>query len=144
MLNRIDYQGRLTADIELKHTQSDVAFCEFTIAWSEKYKEIETKCFLRCKAWRNTAEFISKYFSKGSMILIEGHMITEQWEKDGEKQSRVICQIDKAHFCGSKSESTGSGGSATNNQTGNPAQAQDAVDGFMHIPDGLDEELPFV
>ena len=63
MVNKLIYQGRLTADPELKRTQSDVSNMEFTIAWSEKYKESETKCFLRCKAWRNTAEFIDKYFN---------------------------------------------------------------------------------
>ena len=104
MLNKLNYQGRFTADPELKQTQSGVSFMEFTIAWSEKYKEIETKCFLRCKAWRQTAEFISKYFSKGSEILIEGRLVTEQWEKDGQSQSRTICDIEKVHFCGSKSE----------------------------------------
>lgn len=103
MLNKIEYQGRLTADIELKQTQSGVSFTEFTIAWSEKYKEIETKCFLRCKAWRQTAEFVSKYFKKGSEILIEGRLVTEQWEKDGQTQSRMICDVEKVHFCGSKS-----------------------------------------
>jgi single-strand DNA-binding protein len=102
MLNRLNYQGRLTADIELKQTQSGVSFTEFTIAWSEKYKEVETKCFLRCKAWRQTAEFISKYFKKGSEILVEGRLVTEQWEKDGQAQSRTICDIEKVHFCGSK------------------------------------------
>ena len=104
MLNKLNYQGRFTADPELKQTQSGVFFMEFTIAWSEKYKEIETKCFLRCKAWRQTAEFISKYFSKGSEILIEGRLVTEQWEKDGQIQSRTICYVEKVHFCGSKSD----------------------------------------
>ena len=107
MLNKITYQGRLTADVELKQTQSGVAFTEFTVAWSEKYKEIETKCFMRCKAWRQTAEFVSKYFKKGSEILIEGRLVTEQWEKDGQAQSRTICDVEKVHFCGSKSDNGG-------------------------------------
>lgn len=128
-LNKLEYQGRLTRDVELKHTSSDIAFCEFTIAWSEKYKESETKCFLRCKAWRNTAETLSKYFHKGKEILIEGHMITEEWEKDGEKQSRTICQIDKVHFIGKKED----GGSGSN----------PAPDDFANVPEEIDAELPF-
>ena len=136
MINSVHYQGRLTADPELKYTASQVPYMEFTIAWSEKYKEIETKCFLRCKAWRNTAEFISKYFAKGTQIVIEGHLITEEWEKDGEKKSRTICTVDKAHFCGSKSD-----GNATPKPVSTPAPG---TDDFMNIPDGLDEELPFV
>lgn len=135
MVNKLIYQGRLVADPELKRTQSDVPNMEFTIAWSEKYKEAETKCFLRCKAWRNTAEFIDKYFKKGQEIIIEGHMVTEQWEDGEEKKSRTICVIDKAHFSGSKSDSTPSGVSHTSTIPG--------TDGFENIPDGIDEELPF-
>lgn len=130
MINSVNYQGRLVRDIELKHTDSQVAFAEFTIAWSEKYKEVETKCFLRCKAWRQTAEFLSKYFSKGQEIAISGHLVTEEWEKDGEKQSRTICMIDKVHFCGSKS-----------NDVEKPAAS--SGNDFMNVPDGIDEELPF-
>lgn len=130
MVNSITYQGRLTADIELKKTSSDIAYTEFTIAWSEKYKETETKCFLRCKAWRASAEFLSKYFSKGQEIIIEGHLVTEQWEKDGQKQSRTICMVDKIHFCGKKSDNPAAG----------PATDSD---GFMNIPEGAEEELPF-
>lgn len=138
MVNKLILQGRFVADPELKYTQSQVAVCEFTVAWSEKYKEAETKCFLRCKAWRNNAEFIEKYFSKGQEIVIEGKMVTEQWEADGEKKSRTICVIDKTNFCGSKSQNT-----QPDNQN-NVNQPKQMDDGFMKIPDGIDdEELPF-
>lgn len=130
MINSLNYQGRLVRDIELKHTDSQVAFTEFTIAWSEKYKEAETKCFLRCKAWRQTAEFLSQYFSKGQEIAISGHLVTEEWEKDSEKQSRTICIIDKVHFCGSKSTNAEKPATSSGND-------------FMNVPDGIDEELPF-
>lgn len=132
MLNKITYQGRLTSDVELKQTQSGVAFTEFTVAWSEKYKEIETKCFMRCKAWRQTAEFVSKYFKKGSEILIEGRLVTEQWEKDGQAQSRTICDVEKVHFCGSKSDNGGN--SAPTYQANNAPK-------FEEI--GEDDSLPF-
>ena len=102
MVNKMILQGRLTADPELRTTQSGISVIEFTVAWSEKYNEIETKCFLRCKAWRGTAEFVSKYFTKGQEIAVEGKIITEQWEKDGQPQSRTICDVEKVHFCGSK------------------------------------------
>lgn len=135
MVNKLIFQGRLVADPELKRTQSDVPYLEVSIAWSEKYKEAESKCFLRCKAWRNTAEFINKYFKKGQEINIEGHMLSEQWEENGDKKSRTICIVDKAHFCGSKAETTPSGVSYSN-------QIPDA-EGFMNVPDGIDEEVPF-
>lgn len=129
MINKTLYQGRLTRDIELKKTSSDIAYAEFSVAWSEKYKESETKCFLRCKAWRSTAEFLQKYFSKGQEIGIEGHLVTEEWEKDGQKQSRTICQVDKVHFCGKKSDS----------QT----PAEKPSDDFVNVPEEIDNELPF-
>lgn len=132
MINKMILQGRLTADIELRRTQSDVVNTEFTIAWSEKYKEVETRCFMRCKAWRQTAEFLDKYFRKGQEILIEGHMVTDEWEKDGDKKSRTICLIDKVNFCGSKS----------NNGSSIPPKTD--ADGFANIPDDVeDDELPF-
>lgn len=137
MVNRLILQGRLVADIELNYTKSNVAYAEFTVAWSEKYKEIETKCFLRCKAWRNTAEFLEKYFSKGQELVIDGHMITEQWDADGEKKSRTICQIDKVNFCGKRADNEAFRGSR---DTGGQNQPPD---GFMDIPDGINEELPF-
>ena len=130
MVNQMILQGRLTRDIELKRTTSDIAYTEFTVAWSEKYKESETKCFLRCKAWRSTAEFLSKYFSKGKEIAISGHMVTDEWEKDGQKQSRTICYVDKVHFCGGKSDS----GSGT---------AQASEEDFANVPEEIDNELPF-
>lgn len=103
MVNSTVLQGRLTADPELRKTSSDVSYCSFTVAWSEKYKEIETKCFLRCKAWRQTAEFLKKYFSKGQEIVVEGRLNTEEWEdKDGNKKSNTILSVMQINFCGPK------------------------------------------
>ena len=127
MLNKVLIQGRLTKDPELKTTQSGVSMLLFTVAWSEKYKEVESKCFLLCKAWRQTADFISKYFTKGQEIAIDGHMVTEEW-KEGE--SVTLCLVDKAHFCGSKG--------ATHTER---PKAPD--DDFVSVPEGLEEELPF-
>lgn len=134
MVNKMILQGRLTADPELRQTQSGISFIEFTVAWSEKYNEIETKCFLRCNAWRGTAEFISKYFTKGQEIAVEGKIITEQWEKDGQPQSRTICDVEKVHFCGSKSNNIN-----TTPTTENATQGD--VDGFMPVDN--DDDLPF-
>ena len=131
MINRIILQGRLVKDIELKEV-GGFAMTEFTVAWSEKYKETETKCFLRCKAWRSTAEFLSKFFSKGQELIVEGRMVTEEWKKDGQNQSRSICNVEKVDFCGPKSE---------NASTTAPKASPDD---FINIPDNVDEELPFV
>lgn len=136
MLNRVLYQGRLTKDIELRYTQSGVAYCNFTVAWSETYKEIETKCFLNCKAWRGAAETLANYFHKGKEIIVEGRLNTEEWEQDGEKRSRTVLSVDKVHFCGKKE--------------GAPAQASGQASGSA-LPNGSDwaaeanndDDLPF-
>ena len=105
MLNRTEYQGRMIRDVELKETPGGIKYANFSIAWSEKYGEKENNCYLPCKAWRQPAEFVDKYFhSKGSEIIVEGHLETEQWEKDGQKQSRIVLMVDKAHFCGKKQD----------------------------------------
>lgn len=131
MLNKVLLQGRLTKDPELKHTQSDIPHLLFTIAWSEKYKETETKCFLLCRAWRQTAEFINTYFRKGQEILIEGRMQTERWGDT--EHDTTFCLIDRAHFCGPKTQ-------ADRQETPPPAPESDT---FMAIPEGDQEELPF-
>ena len=133
MLNNLSYQGRLVRDPALRHTQNGVAVVSFTVAWSEKYKDKETKCFLDCDAWRNTAEFVSKYFSKGQEILVEGKIRTETWEdkETGAKRSSIKLGVDKVHFCGSKQEGGASAGAGYPSSDG----------GFAEIPD--DGELPF-
>ena len=125
-------QGRLTAKPELKSTANGIMVSEFTVAWSEKYKEKETKCFMRCKAWQKTAEFISIYFDKGQEILIEGKLVTEQWESEGKPQSRTICQVDSVNFCGNKTQNA-----APQEQ----AQQQEILENFVEV--APEEELPF-
>lgn len=127
MLNRMMIHGRLTKDIEVTQV-GGFPKTEFTVAWSEKYKDIEKKCFLRCVAWRSTAEFLQKYFKKGQEIMVEGQMVTDEWEKDGQKQSRTLCNVEKVHFCGSKTSD--SAPAAKNND-------------FVDVPEGSAEELPF-
>jgi single-strand DNA-binding protein len=106
MINKAILQGRLVADPELRQTQSGVPVASFKIAWSEKYKDTETKCFLPCTAWRGTGEFVNKYFSKGQEIAVEGQLITRSFDdKEGNKRSVTELIVDKAHFCGSKSDS---------------------------------------
>lgn len=129
MVNKVILQGRFTADPKVED-KGGFDMCEFTIAWSEKFKERETQCFLRCKSWREQAKFVEKYFAKGQECVIEGKLQTESWEKDGQKQSRTICNVEKVNFCGPK------GSSNTNTNTSDTSE-------FMTIPEGDDEELPF-
>lgn len=130
MLNKTILQGRFTRDPEIE-VKGGFDMCEFTIAWSEKFKEKETKCFLRCKAWREQANHVVKYFKKGQECVVEGKIATEEWEKDGQKQSRTVLNLERIHFVGSKAQ----------NPSNNNSGAGD--DGFMNIPADADEELPF-
>ena len=107
-MNKVMMIGRLTADPELRHTQSGIAACRFTIAVDRGFKDKNGERqadFITCMAWRQTAEFISRYFSKGKMIAIEGALRTGSY-KD-KKYSDVThyttdVYVDGAEFCGDK------------------------------------------
>lgn len=103
MINKMIIQGRLTKDVELRHTQSGVAVASFTVAWSEKRNNSENKLFLPCVAWRNSAEFASKYFSKGQEVVVEGKLTSRKWtDKEGNNRETVELTVDQLHFCGGK------------------------------------------
>lgn len=112
-INKVILGGRLTADVELKQTPSGVAVCSFSIAVNRKYsKEGEQQTdFINCQAWRNTAEFIAKYFSKGSAICIVGSIQTRSWkDKDGNNRYATEVIVDEALFVDSKNDSQGGNG----------------------------------
>lgn len=98
MLNNLILQGRLTRDVESGTTNSGVTYANFTVAWSEKYGETEQKLFMNCKAWRSTAELLVKHFKKGDELVVEGRLLTENYEKDGETKSIIKLSVDKVHF----------------------------------------------
>lgn len=103
MINHLVMQGRMVADPELKTTNSGSNVVNFRIAWSEKYKDRENKCFLECKAFGAQAEFICKYFKKGQEINIEGRLITEEWtNQEGQQRSKIVLMLDRAHFSGKR------------------------------------------
>ena len=104
MINHLDFQGRMVADPELKQTNSGTSVTNFRVAWSEKFGETENKCFLDCKAFKGNADFVCKYFRKGQEIGVEGKLHTEEWEKDGQKRSKIVLMVSGVHFCGKKSD----------------------------------------
>lgn len=110
MLNNAVIMGRLTSDPELRSTQSGVAVTRFTVAVDRGYvKQGEERKadFINVVAWRNTAEFVTKYFSKGSMIAVQGAIQTGTYEKDGIKRATFEIVADNVSFCGSKENRTG-------------------------------------
>ena len=93
----------MTRDPELRQTTGGVPVCSFTVAWSEKYKDRETKLFMPCTAWRSTGEMISRNFSKGREIAVEGSLSTREWtDNEGGKRSVIELTVDRVHFCGPK------------------------------------------
>ncbi len=109
MINTVVIMGRLTADPELKTTQSGLSVTSFTVAVDRGYADKDGNRptdFINCVAWRQTAEFITKYFRKGSMIAIVGSIQQRSYtDKEGNKRYVFEILAEKASFCGSKSES---------------------------------------
>lgn len=104
-VNHLVFQGRLVDVPTFGDTTAGIRYANFRLAWSEKYKEKETKCFLECKAFGGTAQFMDKYMNqRGQEILVEGKMTTDEWEKDGQKRSKNALVVERAHFCGKKQE----------------------------------------
>ena len=107
MLNRIILMGRLTADPELRQTTSGVSVATFAIAVDRNFQsknasERQTD-FINCVAWRQTAEFISRYFAKGRMIAVEGSLQSRRYEdKMGQKRTAYEVVIDQAYFADSR------------------------------------------
>lgn len=105
MYNRVILMGRLTRDPELKTTQSGISMCRFSIAVDRYSKGDEKKAdFIDCTAWRQTAEFVCKYFSKGRMIHIEGDIQNNNYtDNNGVKHYSNIVNVQNVSFCGDKS-----------------------------------------
>lgn len=129
-MNKIILTGRLTADADLRQTQSGISSCTFTVAVNRRFKDKETgkteADFIRCVAWRQTAEFISRYFSKGQMIAIEGSIRTGSYKDKTHPDIThytTDVYVDNAEFCGSKSESSGGGQSYAPTPAPSPAQS---------------------
>ncbi|MCL2194471.1 MAG: single-stranded DNA-binding protein [Oscillospiraceae bacterium] len=112
-MNYAMIMGRLTADPELKSTGSGVSVCSFTVAVDRRFKgqnqERETD-FIRCVAWRQSAEFLSRYFKKGSMVAVMGNIQVRSYEdKNGNKREAVELVAENIHFTGERSQGGGGG-----------------------------------
>ncbi len=145
MLNHITLMGRLVRDPELRRTGSGVAVASFRIAVDRDYQPKdggERKAdFIDCVAWRQTGEFISKYFSKGRMIVVDGRLEMRDWnDKEGNKRISAEVIVDNAYFGDSKrdGDSSGSGYTAPAAYSAPASTASD----FAMLDDD-DAQLPF-
>lgn len=136
-VNTVLLQGRLTKDVELRTTQSGISVASFTIAVNKPFNkdhEHPEADFFDCVAWRTTAEFLSKYFSKGKPLIVEGSLQTRSYEdKEGNKRKVVEVVASNIHFVESKKDAD------TGQQTAN-ANHSSAVADLSSDPEN---ELPF-
>ena len=153
MLNKIFLMGRLTRDPELRHTPSGVPVASFSLAVDRDFKDKQTgekaTDFIDCVAWRNTAEFVSRYFTKGRMAVVVGSLQLRDWtDKEGGKRRAAEVVADTVYFGDSRRDAQSSGHSddsympaPANYPTGGLAPAgQLNMSGDVDVDDG---ELPF-
>lgn len=142
MLNCCVIMGRLTADPELRTTASGLSVTSFSVAVDRSYArpgEEKQTDFINVVAWRQTAEFVTKYFHKGSMIAVQGSLQSRNYEdKNGNKRTAFEIVASNVSFCGSKAES----GSAGTANTANTASYSNAgADDFSTVVE--DDDFPF-
>lgn len=137
MLNKITIMGRLTRDPELRRTQSDVSIVSFCIACDRDFKKEDKQTdFIDVVAWRQTADFVSKFFTKGRMAVIDGRLQIREWtDKDGNKRKTAEILADSVYFGVSKKEASASSESGGQYDASNQGQ-------FAELTDDSDE-LPF-
>ena len=150
MLNHIVIMGRLTRDPELRRTGSGVAVTSFSLAVDRDFGNRESgekeTDFIDCVAWRQTGEFVSKYFTKGRMAVVSGRLQIRSWtDKDGNKRRTAEVIADNVYFGDSKRDGEGTGAYAApaSNFGGYSAPAASApASDFAMLDDG-DSQLPF-
>ena len=134
--------GRLTREPDIRYSQGEnsMAIAKFTLAVDRRFKKPgeQDADFINCVAFGKTAEFIEKYITKGTKIIVEGRIQTGSYtNKEGNKVYTTDIAVEQVEFAESKKTDSGQ---ADNSR---PAPSNAVGDGFMNIPDGIDEELPF-
>ena len=114
-LNKVFLMGNLTRDPEIRYTPSGAAVCNFGMAINRQWKTPDGEsrketCFVDCQMWGRRGEVIAEYLRKGSPIFVEGHLRFEEWERDGQRRSRLRVNVDNFEFLGGRGGDGGSGG----------------------------------
>lgn len=145
-LNKVVLQGRMVADPELRTTNSGVSVANWRIAVDRNFKDANGERgvdFINCTAWRSTADFVTKWFHKGEMILVEGSLQNSQYtDKDGNNRTVAQVVVESVYFCGGKSENGGGHRKADEGQSTYDVTSANP-DAFQEITDGSEDELPF-
>ena len=148
-MNKVILMGRLTRDPEVRYSQGEnsLAIARYTLAVDRRQArnsgDDQTADFINCVAFGRAGEFAEKYFRKGTKIAVSGRIQTGSYtNKDGVHVFTTEVVVEDQEFAESKNASAGSEGGFTGGNFNRPAPSG-AGDGFMNIPDGIDEELPF-
>ena len=145
-MNKVILMGRITRDAEIRYTQGEksTAIARFSLAVDRRFKkdnDEQNTDFISCIAFGKIAEFLEKFGRKGTKFVVDGRIQTGSYNnKDGQNVYTTDVVVENIEFAESKN-SSGSGGST--NQPAPAPSSSSAGDGFMNIPDGIDEELPF-
>ena len=148
-MNKVILMGRLTRDPEVRYSQgaNSTAVARYSIAVDRRFKrEGEPDAdFFNCTVFGKGAEFAEKYLKQGTKIVVSGHVENDNYtNKDGQKVYGTRILVEEQEFAESKNASAGNTGNSGFGGNANPVPAaSSAGDGFMNIPDGVDEELPF-
>lgn len=144
-MNKVILMGRLTRDPDVRYSSGDnaMAIARYTLAVDRRFKrngDDQTADFIGCVAFGKQGEFAEKYLRKGTKVAVEGRIQTGSYtNKDGQKVYTTDVVVEQQEFAESKNAGMDSSGFTP----AGPAEATDPGDGFMNIPDGIDEELPF-
>lgn len=146
MLNCAIIMGRLTADPELRTTQSGISVTSFTVAVDRAYKSGDERQtdFINVVAWRSTADFVSRYFRKGQMIAVQGSIQVRNYEdKNGNKRTAVEIVADNVSFCGSKNEGGSNYGAPRQDAAPAVSYQSGSAGSFSVLPDDDSQGFPF-
>ena len=146
-MNKVILMGRLTRDAEVRYSsgESSTAVARFSLAVDRRFRrdgDDQSADFINCVAFGRTGEFMERFGRKGTKFLVEGRIQTGSYtNKDGQRVYTTDVVVEQIEFAESKSSNEGNNGGYV--PTNRPTPSGAAGDGFMNIPDGIDEELPF-
>lgn len=151
-MNNVNLIGRLTRDPDVRQTQSGKTVARFTLAVDRGQDAAD---FIPCQAWDKTAQIIEKHFKKGRRMGVSGSLISGKYDdRDGKTVYTLDVNVQRVDFCDSKNDSAAAEGTGkpqeraqahvrANTQPRRETPADDIPDGFLNIPEGIDDELPF-
>ena len=142
-MNKVQLVGRLTRDPELRTTANGVSVCSFTVAVNRRFRNAQGEYeadFINCVAWRQSAELLAKYFTKGRMVGLVGSIQTRNYEKDGQRVYVTEVSVEEVHFVESRNAASNDAAPSAVPQS-EPSFDMDS--GFMAAMPSADDDLPF-